>query len=382
MYPREITSTPLWIRHNLPLRPAPPPNGDIKLKREVKLRFGLSSTEEIEKYARQERARLDLKWCLDEYFGGNECDLQLGRMVTVNFLGSARLAYITNISHIDVKVISADNIDDFATIGFDDIYSAENGPFYEGFLVHNRVLHSQHVLDYIANKKETIQSVMQLNQKFSWSTPEDNITCQEETAAWAEGNEEWLIHDQLPQRAQFLSCIRNFNASTCDDVEEITQQPSGDINSVVLSSGTQNRELMIWLHSAQMKCEEFVAENEVLERMVARHRIILNQTASADEISKKEPCVSSFVQDQSDERRRQGAAASIADTYEIVDGFTLLIGSFNTVTWTNFVFKTMELIVLGYYLMVYETIRLKAFQSTVLFDGKNSFDWFRTLTVP
>jgi hypothetical protein len=38
-------------------------------------------------------------------------------------------------------------------IGFNDIYLVEDGPFYENFLVDHHLLHSKHVLDYIANQK-------------------------------------------------------------------------------------------------------------------------------------------------------------------------------------------------------------------------------------
>ncbi len=36
MYPREITTTSVWIRHELPLGPPPPPNGDEKLRKQIK----------------------------------------------------------------------------------------------------------------------------------------------------------------------------------------------------------------------------------------------------------------------------------------------------------------------------------------------------------
>ncbi|CAF0847294.1 unnamed protein product [Didymodactylos carnosus] len=38
-------------------------------------------------------------------------------------------------------------------VGFDDIYSAEDDPFYENVLLKQRLLHPQHVFDYIANQK-------------------------------------------------------------------------------------------------------------------------------------------------------------------------------------------------------------------------------------
>jgi hypothetical protein len=61
MYPREITTTSVWIRHNLPLAPSPPPNGDEKLRNQIRSQNIESTDEMIDHYVREERARLDLK---------------------------------------------------------------------------------------------------------------------------------------------------------------------------------------------------------------------------------------------------------------------------------------------------------------------------------
>jgi hypothetical protein len=104
MYPREITSTSAWIRHNLPLGPPLPPNGDEKLRKQIKSRNIKSTDEVIEQYVRQERARLDLKWCLDEFFGWNVPDPYLGQLVTANLFGSAHLAYIIDVTSSNIIV--------------------------------------------------------------------------------------------------------------------------------------------------------------------------------------------------------------------------------------------------------------------------------------
>ena len=84
MYPREITTTSVWIRHNLPLSPSPPPNGDQKLRNQIRSQHVDFTDEMIEQYVRQERARLDLKWCLDEFFGWNVSNPFLGQLVKAN----------------------------------------------------------------------------------------------------------------------------------------------------------------------------------------------------------------------------------------------------------------------------------------------------------
>ncbi|CAF1208994.1 unnamed protein product [Rotaria magnacalcarata] len=153
MYPREITSTPLWIRHKLPLSPQPPPNGDEKLRNQIRSQNVQSTDETIEYYVRQERARLDVKWCLDEFFYWNVSNPSLGQLVIANIFERVHIAYIIEIHPRNVKVALVDMLLNTVMIGLDDIYTAEDSPFYEQFLLNQHLLHSQHVLDYIANEK-------------------------------------------------------------------------------------------------------------------------------------------------------------------------------------------------------------------------------------
>lgn len=69
MFPREITSTSLWIRHNLPLSSPLPKRQTEDLLKPMQSRYGHLPDEMLRVYVGQERARLDLKWCLDECFG-------------------------------------------------------------------------------------------------------------------------------------------------------------------------------------------------------------------------------------------------------------------------------------------------------------------------
>jgi len=94
MYPREITTTSVWLRHNLPLSPPLPPNRDEKLRNQIKSQNIQFTDELIEQYVRQERARLDLKWCLDQLFGWNVPNPFLWQLVTANLFRVVHLAYL------------------------------------------------------------------------------------------------------------------------------------------------------------------------------------------------------------------------------------------------------------------------------------------------
>ncbi len=86
----------------------------------------------------------------------------MGQFVTDNIFGLVNLAYIIVISPANVTVIPVDEFANSVIVGFDDIYSVEDEPFYEKFLFSNRLLHKQHVLDYIANEKLE-EELIQLN---------------------------------------------------------------------------------------------------------------------------------------------------------------------------------------------------------------------------
>ncbi|CAF1456495.1 unnamed protein product [Rotaria sordida] len=204
MYPREITTTPIWIRHKLPLCAPPPPNGDEALRNQIRFQNVQCSEEVIEYYVRQERARLDLKWCLDQFFGWNVSHPSLGQLVTANIFGTVHMAYIIGFEQANVVVSPADMSGNSVVIGHEDIYSAEDSPFYEKFLRNHSLLHSQHVLDYIANQKRK-NALTEFRHDVSFSSALQESIGEYFDIEWPEGKETWLIHDELPQRDQFLT---------------------------------------------------------------------------------------------------------------------------------------------------------------------------------
>jgi hypothetical protein len=157
----------------------------------------------IERCIREERARLDLKWCLDQYFGWNVSSASLEQFVTANISGLVNLAYIIDIKLLNIMVIPADMLGNSTVVRFDDIYAAEEGPFYEKFLLNHRFFHSQRVLDYVANQKSQ-QELMQVNHKCLYDMIRVESAYEYSEIEWPEGDETWLCHDELPQRIQFV----------------------------------------------------------------------------------------------------------------------------------------------------------------------------------
>ncbi|CAF3881162.1 unnamed protein product, partial [Rotaria sp. Silwood1] len=93
------------------------------------------SEEVIEYYVRQERARLDLKWCLDQFFGWNVSHPCLGQLATANIFGTVHMAYIIGFELANVVIAPANMSGNSVVIRRDDIYSAEDSPFCETFLL-------------------------------------------------------------------------------------------------------------------------------------------------------------------------------------------------------------------------------------------------------
>jgi hypothetical protein len=202
MFPREITTTTVWIRHKLPLYAPPPPNGDKTLRRQMQSVLINATEKETDEIVQQERARLNLKWCFDQYFGGPIADPILGQIVTANVFGTVHLGYIVDITCFSVTLISADTLTVLPAIGPDDIYSAECSPFFDSYLHGKRAFHPQHVLNWWSASRRT-----QRRRCIDFSPPDDIFlfsVCNEVTCDWPVGEETWFTHDILPQRSQFV----------------------------------------------------------------------------------------------------------------------------------------------------------------------------------
>ena len=203
MFPREITTTSVWIRHQLPLYAPLPPDGDRKLRRQIRSKYQNKTEEEISEIVQKERARLDLKWCFDEYFGWPIAHPSLGQIVTANVFGNVHLGYIVDITHSSIILVSIDTLTVLPAVNPDDIYSADCSPFFENYLHDQRVYHSQHILDWWSSSKYNQRCQ---DTKFSSSNEILSLMCPDMTSDWPVGNETWFTHDVLPQRIEFINC--------------------------------------------------------------------------------------------------------------------------------------------------------------------------------
>jgi hypothetical protein len=109
----------------------------------------------------------------------------LGQLVTANIFGHVHLAYIIDINLLNIMIIRADMLGNSALVGLDDIYTAEDGPFYEKFSLNHRLLHSQHVLDYVANKKRQ-EELRWINHKASCDMIVVESACEHSESEWPE----------------------------------------------------------------------------------------------------------------------------------------------------------------------------------------------------
>jgi hypothetical protein len=203
MYPREITTTHFWIRHELPLGPPPPSNGDEELRLQIRSRNIISTDEMIEEYVRNERARLDLKWCLDEFFAWPLPNPFVGQLVVANISGFVHLAYIIDLTSVAVSITPVDKFGNFILVEYDDIYDATDSPFLENYLVNHHLLHPQQVLDYIANQDRK-HKLMQSSHNDPVNMNLMESLDEKFDIAWPDGDESWNDTTPQPQRSIFI----------------------------------------------------------------------------------------------------------------------------------------------------------------------------------
>ncbi len=215
MFPQEITTTRVWIRHQLPLSAPPPPDGDRKLRQKIKSQHKNETEEEISKLVQKERARLNLKWCFDEYFGCPITRPTLGQIVTANVFGDVHLGYIVDITHSSIILVSVATFTVLPAVTPEDIYSAEHSPFLANYLHVQRIYHPQHILDWWSNLKYNSQ-----RQDATVYSSIDILSsiCPDKSCDWPLGTETWFTHDVLPQRQYIKTFSTNISSPICTDI--------------------------------------------------------------------------------------------------------------------------------------------------------------------
>jgi len=427
MYPREITTTPLWIRHKLPLGPSPPRNGDEELRQQINSRNVISTNEMIEEYVRHERARLDLKWCLDQFFAWPLPNPFVGQLVVANISGFVHLAYIIGLTSVAISITPVDNFGDFIMIGYDDIYDATDSPFLENYLVNHHLLHPQQVLDYIANQDRK-HELMQ----FSHNNPVnmDLVESVDEKfeITWPDGDETWFIHRELPQRNQFLPEKQSVMpiASTIHLVEESVQEMLVDGNCAVPPIIQQSNEIKLLLEQSQANYNALLEQNKLLKDEVTKQWISINElvltmenitsTGILHAIMNRIPDLKAQSMKQLQfqpidylincppflESHSPYVSNTIDNLYSESSDINVKIvslaltptssnNSFNPRTTRSlsigvmliaFIFASMIAGHLGPYSFFYYDTTTSYSAGNLLFRGQNDFDWFRTLAVP
>ena len=228
MFPREITSTRFWIRHELPMSSPLPLSLTDDLRNKIRCEHVYINNELLKKYVREERARLDLRWCLGEYFGCIDSNLVLGQLVLANIFGSLHMAYVTSIADTKITITLADQSGTDILVTSDDIYSARDAPSYDSFLAQHTVSHPQHIQDYVASEHqkrslqlhEYIQCDLLITQHI-YDIPELH---------WPDGTESWHFHDVKPRRKFFVKRI--IHPLDLVDLCSTPTRPELELNSI------------------------------------------------------------------------------------------------------------------------------------------------------
>ncbi len=173
-------------------------------------------------------------------------------------------------------------------VGFDDIYSAEDGPFYENFLLNHHLFHPQHVLDYITNWK-CQERLVEFNHDESFRMIITEFMYGNSKIEWPSGDETWLVHDELPQRTQFVEYRDQvmLNTSTFNIVEHLLQPTSVDYDCVLSSSDQQPHDIILLLQQIMVKQDALLERNKLIKEDLARQNTIINQSVSTIKVTEK-----------------------------------------------------------------------------------------------
>lgn len=363
MYPSEITSTPLWVRHALPLFPPPPPDGDENLRKQIRFEHIDATNEMIEHYVKQERARLDLKWCLNEFFGWSLSHPFVGRLVTANIFGHVHLAHIICLNPVNVVVAPVDILGNSMMIGYDDIYSADS-PILEKYLLSHRLLHSQHVLDYIANQKRK-DALIESGHDISFNTTLFEPIGEYFEAEWPAGHETWFIHDELPQRKQFISSEQQMRSETSisNFTETSLRKKSSTFNSTSELIVQHSNEIMSLMKPDMTKHRTLRKRKKLFNDKGAKQNVIIDLSPKCNSYDIKIHSLNS---------------TAIASKHASRPNVALLVSSGILFIFILMICRN----VLSYLLYYGGRINILCLFKNMNLHSINNFYWFRTLTVP
>ncbi|CAF2879329.1 unnamed protein product [Rotaria sp. Silwood2] len=263
-------------------------------------------------------------------------------------------------------VAPADMLGNTVMIGLDDIYTAEDSPFYEQFLLNQHLLHSQHVLDYIANEKRK-NELIGSNHDIPFGTDVMAPITQYFNMEWPEGEETWFIQDGLSQRHEFFTSEQEIVPinSTVNTVEDSLQGMHSSCEHVSSSIVQQSNEIILVLERSLPKQETSRQQNRLFNDDVAKTQ------GCTDSYSEFIPSDTIIIQLKSITAPSKSAFQS-----NICPLFSIVI-NFITFLFVSMVFGNID-----FGLIFYNDKNTSQFHNNMVLSGINHFDWFRTLAVP
>ncbi|CAM4944724.1 unnamed protein product [Rotaria socialis] len=256
--------------------------------------------------------------------------------------------------------------DDSVMIELDDIYPAEDSPSYETFLLNHRRLHSQHILDYIANQKRK-EELIELHENVLFSTVLLKYVDENYETEWPEGNESWFIHDERSQRNQFIALKKNkmVPSSTFNIVEDSPPQLSCVCECVSSLFVHQSNEMILLLQTAMCKPETLRKQKPLFNEEVVKHNIIVDFYSDSSQL---DTIIVSLKLN------------TIHSKHSLQSNITQVVSSdinFITLLFFSMVFRSIVR-----YILLYYHRKTPYLINNMRLNTKNYFDWLRTLAVP
>ena len=205
--------------------------------------------------------------------------------------------------------------------------------------------------------------------------------CEHVEIEWPEGTETWLLHDELPQRTQFIKCKQQvmLNTSTFNIVEHSMKKTSSDCSCALPSLVQQPNQIILLPQQLLVKHDLLFNQNKQLKEM---NQLIKNPVFSESFSEFVSNGIDDFYYElgHSDTKNFSLKSTTISSSDSFKSCIIQLI-SFGIVL-ISFIFVSVAFGILDSYLNFNNATNTPYFVNNVLCHGINDLDWFRTTAVP
>lgn len=227
---------------------------------------------------------------------------------------------------------------------------------------------------------------------------------------WPQGEETWIIHDEMSRDTQFVECKRQLmlTLSTCNTVENLMQQTSSECVCDIRSADHPPNEVISLLQRIMANQNLLMEDNKFMKEQLAKQKAKINQLVLAmktidnslvlHDLRGSGPSLEEQHGKQS--QLEQIDRSTIEDSYtmcntsnikhclfepktlSLKDSSDSNVKQLKSTTLVTLIFVSWSLQFLKSYITYYNDVKTPHVVNNALIPDITHFDWFRTLAVP